>query len=166
MTTTPEVKAVTSRSRLDPEPMPRRDCLGLSAAWSAGITLLFALFGVARLPRAAVVPVASRKFKVSLPDNLAPAEAFVPPGRSIVIYRDESGVHAISRVCTHLGCLVKSESDGFHCPCHGSALAADGTVVKGPAPKALAWVAISRAGSGIYLVDEGKTVPAGTKVAV
>ncbi len=163
MTTKP---APATRSRLDPEPIPRRDFLGLTAMWSAGITFLFALFGAGRLPRAAVVPVASRKFKVALPDNLAAGEAFIPSGRSIAIYRDEKGVYAISRVCTHLGCLVKSGTDGFHCPCHGSAFAPDGSVVKGPAPKALTWIAISRAGAGAYLVDEGKTVPAGTKVAV
>lgn len=167
MTTTPAATGAAARSRLEPEPMPRRDFLGLSALWSAAIALLFGLFGAARLPHAAVVPVASRKFKVTVPDNLAPGEALTPPGRSVAIYRDaEGGVFAISRICTHLGCVVKVETAGFSCPCHGSRFHGDGSVEKGPAPKALAWLAVSKAGSNSILVDEAKTVPAGTKVNV
>jgi cytochrome b6-f complex iron-sulfur subunit len=153
-----------TRSRLQPEPLPRRDVLGLAALWSAAAALLFGLAGVLRLPRAAVVPVASRKFRVNLPETLAPGEAFVPPGRSVALFRDAAGVFAISRVCTHLGCLVKSEADGFHCPCHGSRFAPNGTVIKGPAPKALAWLAVKHVGAGTYMVDESKVVPPGTKV--
>lgn len=166
MTTKPASAGATP-SRLDPEPMPRRDFLGLSALWTALITMVFGLFGALRLPRAAVVPMASRKFRVTLPETLPPGQAFLPPGRSVAVFRDPQGaVYAISRVCTHLGCLVKSEADGFHCPCHGSGFAPDGSVVKGPAPKALAWLAISKVAAGTYMIDEGKTVPAGTKVVV
>jgi nitrite reductase/ring-hydroxylating ferredoxin subunit len=162
MTTTPATAGAV-RSRLEPEPIPRRDFLGLAAAWSAFVALLFAFFGAMRLPRAAVVPVPSRKFKVLLPETLTAGEAFLPPGRSVAVFRDADGVFAISRVCTHLGCLVKSEADGFHCPCHGSRFAPNGSVVKGPAPKALPWLAVSRVGPGTYLIDEAKVVPAGTK---
>jgi cytochrome b6-f complex iron-sulfur subunit len=164
MTTTPTATGAATRSRLEPEPLPRRDFLGLAATWSAALTLLFAFVGSMRLPRAAVVPVPSRKFKVALPDALPTGEAFLPPGRSVAVFRDEEGVFALSRVCTHLGCIVKSEADGFHCPCHGSRFAPNGSVVKGPAPKALAWLAVSRVAPGTYLVDEAKVVPPGTKV--
>ena len=163
MTTTPAAAGAATRSRLEPEPLPRRDVLGLAAMWSALVTLAFAFVGAMRLPRAAVVPVPSRKFKVALPEALPAGEAFLPPGRSVAIFRDGDGVFAISRVCTHLCCLVKAEADGFHCPCHGSRFAPDGAVTKGPAPKALPWLAVSRVGAGTYLIDEAKVVPAGTK---
>ena len=166
MTTTPATADAAIRSRLEPEPLPRRDFLGLAATWAAFVTLLFAFAGSMRLPRAAVVPVPSRKFKVALPETLGAGEAFLPPGRSVAIFRDGDGVFALSRVCTHLGCLVKSEADGFHCPCHGSRFAPNGSVVKGPAPKALPWLAVSRVGPGVYLIDESKVVPAGTKEVV
>lgn len=162
MTTRPAPGAA-ARSRLEPEPIPRRDFLGLAAIWSAVVTMLFALVGVLRLPRAAVVPVASRKFRVTLPEELAAGAAFVPVGRSLALFRDAEGVYAISTICTHLGCVVKNSPEGFDCPCHGSRFAADGAVTKGPAPKALAWLAVKRVGAGTYLIDEGKTVPAGTK---
>jgi cytochrome b6-f complex iron-sulfur subunit len=152
------------RSRLEAEPVSRRDVLGLGALGTAITALLLALLGAARLPRAAVVRAPSRKFKVSLPETLGPGEAYLPPGRSVAVYREADGaVYAVSRVCTHLGCLVNSEADGFHCPCHGSRFAPDGAVVKGPAPKALPWLAVSRLAAGTYLVDEATTVPAGTK---
>ena len=154
------------RSRLEPEAMPRRDFLGLAAAWSAGAALLFAVLGMARLPRAAVLPSPSRKFRVTLPESLAPGTAFIPSGRSVAIIRDAEGVFAISTVCTHLGCIVKQAEDGFHCPCHGSRFDPKGGVVRGPAPKPLPWLAIQDAGGGTFIVDEGKPVPPGTKVVV
>ncbi len=164
MTTIPASPPGGARSRLEPAPLPRRDFLGLAALWSALVTLAFAAVGVARLPRAAVVPTPSRKFRVSLPESLLPGAAFVPPGRSVAVFRGAAGVYALSTVCTHLGCIVKREGEGFACPCHGSLFSADGAVHKGPAPKALPWLAVSRVAEGTYLVDEGKVVPAGTMV--
>lgn len=163
MTTVPPSAAGTERSRLDPEPIPRRDFLGMAALWSAAVTFLFALLGMARLPRAAVLPSPSKKFRVMLPDSLAPGTPFVPPGRAVALYRDGEGVYAISTVCTHLGCIVRPAEDGFHCPCHGSRFASDGSVLRGPAPKALPWLAVASADPGSFLVDEGKVVPPGTK---
>src|SRR3990172_9499115 len=111
MTVTPG----TERSRLDPEPISRRDLLGLASFWSSASALLVAVLGMLRLPKAAVLPSPSRKFRVSLPDSLKPGEAFVPPGRSVAVFRDGEGVYAISTVCTHLGCIVKPHASGFEC---------------------------------------------------
>jgi cytochrome b6-f complex iron-sulfur subunit len=163
MTTTPVPASNATRSRLEPEPLPRRDFLGLAAVWSAAAALLFGVLGALRLPRAAVVPVPSRKFRVTLPETLAPAEAYIPAGRSVAILQDDGGVFAISRVCTHLGCLVNSEPEGFNCPCHGSRFGFDGEVLKGPAPTTLPWLAVRRVGPGTYEIDEDKVVPFGTK---
>lgn len=145
-------------SRLDPEPMPRRDFLGLSALASACAALLFAGLGMLRLPKAAVLPSPSKRFRVQLPESLAEGEPFVPPGRSVALFRRRDAVYAVSTVCTHLGCIVKPTAQGFDCPCHGSRFALDGTVIKGPAPRPLPWLKVSDAGKGVYVVDEGKSV--------
>ena len=155
--------AGSPQSRLDPEPVPRRDFLGLSSLWASAATLLFGIVGMLRLPKAAVLGSPSKKFKVILPDALAAGEAFVPPGRPVTVFKDPDGIYAITSVCTHLGCIVKSTPEGFACPCHGSRFAADGTVTKGPAPRPLAWLKVTVSGSQVT-VDEGTTVPTGTKV--
>ena len=139
-------------SRLDPEPIPRRDMLGLLALWSMASTLLFALVGTMRLPRAAVLPSPSKKFRATIPATLPAGEAFVPPGRSVALFRDVEGIYAISIVCTHLGCIVKPTAQGFECPCHGSGFAPDGSVTKGPAPRALSWLSVSTS-NGTVIVD-------------
>lgn len=156
------VKAGKPQSRLDPDPVPRRDFLGLSALWAMAGALLFSVFGMLKLPKAAVLSSPSKKFSVTLPETLAAGEAFVPPGRAVAMFRDGEGVHAISTICTHLGCVVKPTTEGFECPCHGSKFGVEGEVTRGPAPKALVWLKVSNKG-GAWVVDEETKVPAGTK---
>jgi cytochrome b6-f complex iron-sulfur subunit len=156
------VTAKPARSRLDPEPISRRDWLGLTSLWAMAGALLFGIVGMMRLPKAAVLSSPSKRFRAVLPDTLADGEAFVPPGRAVAVFRDAKGVHAISLTCTHLGCVVKPGPAGFECPCHGSRFAADGAVTKGPAPRPLPWLEV-RVNGGIVTIDEATTVAAGTK---
>ncbi len=54
----------------------------------------------------------------------------------LAVYRDEHGaLHALSAVCTHLGCIVhwNSLEGTWDCPCHGSRFGTDGRVLNGPA---------------------------------
>ena len=152
-----------SGSRLDPEPMPRRDVLGMFALWSMASAFFFSLGGMLRLPKAAVLPTPSKRFRAAIPETLAPGEAFVPPGRPVALFRDAGDAYAISIVCTHLGCIINPTADGFECPCHGSRFARDGTVTRGPAPRPLRWLSVSVNGDTL-VVDEDVSVPAGTKV--
>ena len=54
-------------------------------------------------------------------------------------YTITSGVRAIFKVCTHLGCLFKwnATNDRFQCPCHGSKFLKTGTRIDGPARRNL-----------------------------
>jgi glycine/D-amino acid oxidase-like deaminating enzyme/nitrite reductase/ring-hydroxylating ferredoxin subunit len=73
------------------------------------------------------------------------SEAEIEPGQGAVIqrglhkvacYRDEQGgVHEMSAVCTHLGCIVRwnGAESSWDCPCHGSRFAPLGEVLTGPA---------------------------------
>ena len=57
----------------------------------------------------------------------------------VVVTQPEAGrFEGLSAVCTHTGCIVDKVVDGLiECPCHGSRYHLDGTVARGPAPRAL-----------------------------
>ncbi len=70
--------------------------------------------------------------------DLAPGQGCVV--KRTAVYRDPAGeLHAVSAVCTHLGCLVgfNDAESTWDCPCHGSRFATDGSVIAGPAVTAL-----------------------------
>jgi len=72
--------------------------------------------------------------------------------KKIVITQPRAGsFQAFTAVCTHQGCTVSSVSGGtVNCPCHGSKFSiANGSVVAGPAPSALAPVSIKVQGTSI-----------------
>ena len=128
------------------------DRLGLGA-------LLAGIGGQATLMLRALVPNVlyepPRRFKIGQPDQFPQGVTFLENQR-LFIFREQGTFHAISAVCTHLGCTVKmiqlnpprqveirgqtmEERNEFHCPCHGSKYYGEGTPYEGPAPVPLAW---------------------------
>ncbi len=88
-----------------------------------------------------------------LVDRILPAEvssvAEVPAGEARVVrdglgkvgvFREPEGtLHVVSLRCTHLGCLLRfnGAERSWDCPCHGSRFDVDGSVLEGPAVRAL-----------------------------
>ena len=71
---------------------------------------------------------------------------------SIILMRSSEGrFHALSPICTHLGCEVKAVKTGFRCPCHGSAYGEEGQAVNGPAREDLASYQIAQKGRQISI---------------
>jgi cytochrome b6-f complex iron-sulfur subunit len=97
--------------------------------------------------------------KLGPPTDFPDGMKFLPEQR-LFVFREGKTFHAVSAVCTHLGCTVRAEAlpqpetamvggaalrltHRFACPCHGSKYTGDGKVVSGPAPRPLAWFQLS-----------------------
>lgn len=86
--------------------------------------------------------------RLSRPDGhklseVAPGEGKIleVEGQKVAVYREESGAcHAVSPVCTHLGCHVhwNNAERSWDCPCHGARYSPTGKVLNGPTVKDLA----------------------------
>jgi glycine/D-amino acid oxidase-like deaminating enzyme/nitrite reductase/ring-hydroxylating ferredoxin subunit len=67
-------------------------------------------------------------------------------GASAAVHRDDDGVlHAVSAVCTHMGCIVEwnDAERTWDCPCHGSRFDTEGQVLHGPATQPLEPIALA-----------------------
>jgi len=110
-----------------------------------------------------------QSFKIGDPADFPFGQPTFLADEKIYVFRDrEKGFAAASAVCTHLGCTVKHfDSDNrFHCPCHGSVFAADGSVVHGPAPRPLQWFEVTLTRDGQLRVDKDKAVPSSYRLMV
>jgi cytochrome b6-f complex iron-sulfur subunit len=135
------------------------------AAVGAVVMSALALFaGMFRMSKPNVRYEEATKFKIGKPENFPVGMVKKLDDKGVFIFSSDDGLHAISCVCTHLGCIVAVTETGFQCPCHGSKYDENGKVIGGPAPRNLAWLEISRGVDGSLMVDTAKAVPVGTKL--
>jgi cytochrome b6-f complex iron-sulfur subunit len=133
--------------------------VGLAALVSAiGVSLA----AVVRFLMPSVFYEPPQAFKIGTPGDFAfGAPQFLVEEKIYVFHDRDKGFSVASAVCTHLGCTVAhfQSDEKFHCPCHGSVFAADGSVQHGPAPRALDWFEVTLARDGQLRVDKNKVVP-------
>ena len=100
-----------------------------------------------------------RRFKLRKADDYPQGVTFDDAKRLFVV-REDDRFHVLSAVCTHLGCTVQwnQEKREFACPCHGSHFDADGSVLSGPAPRALPCFGLTVAPDDRILVDSATQV--------
>jgi len=170
MSEPPEVRQkqhLEASPRFAPPPS-RRDFLGIAAICTSVVAFAGALIGALRLPMPSVFPESNALVKIGPPEAFAVDSASHLVSLKLWVFRDSEGIYAVSSVCTHLGCIAgrDAETGRFKCPCHGSVFKADGSVVAGPAPSALSWLALSVAPDGQIVVDQRRSVSAGTKLKV
>lgn len=133
--------------------MTRRDFLKLA---SRGLLAASGLFGVGMLVRLLgfqTEPPPQNEF------NLGMAQDYPVGSRTLIaevpalLIRSEAGFSALSLTCTHLGCTLEQEKDGFACPCHGSRFDAEGHVLRGPAVKTLVALRVEQNESGHIILN-------------
>jgi len=130
--------------------------LGTGLLLSAGslVTRLFQyLFPLIRKPREVRVPVGPASGLTTGQSKVVSIE-----GMNAIVINDKGTLRAFSRVCTHLGCIVKwhSETNRFHCPCHNAEFSSDGTVLSGPAPKPLIAYGVEEVAGTVYVKFESR----------
>lgn len=144
----------------------RRGFLGLAVVGTILLSFLAVLAGILRLVKPNVFYEESRKIKIGVPAEFPVGMVKLLEGKKAFIFSNIDGFHAISQICTHLGCLVSRTEAGFQCPCHGSKFNAIGQVTAGPAPRPLPWLELSQSVDGQLIVDTSKEVKIGTKFKV
>ncbi len=138
--------------------LPRRDFLGNVAIGTLVGAGAMAFLGVAQLPLPKVLNEPPSAFKIGPPDGFTVNTYTLLAERNVFILRESGGFRALSAICTHLGCIVSQDEEGFLCPCHGSKFDNLGKVLSGPAPKALEWLRIDMAPDGQLMVDTNQKV--------
>jgi cytochrome b6-f complex iron-sulfur subunit len=136
--------------------MKRRGFLKIFLAFLGSITLLSFAYALI-------------KFLAAIPSRIAEANKLVirkndiPSGAAknviyqnspvVIINRPEKGYIALSRVCTHLGCLVEYNRGRqmLTCPCHAGNFDLEGGVQSGPPPKPLAVIPLRIEGENIII---------------
>ncbi len=148
------------------EGLSRRDFLGLASIGALILSFLTVLAGIFRMTKADVYYEESRKFKIGKPEEFPSGTVKKIDDKKVFIFADNDGFHAVSGVCTHLGCIVHAAEEGFQCPCHGSKFDKNGKVISGPAPRNLPWLEMSRHVDGNLVVDASREIQTGTKFKV
>lgn len=144
--------------------LTRRGFMGWGVAVFIGIasltTFLFTLF---RMPFPSLLPEKSDRFKIGRRHDFPSGTSKYFNNDQVYVFADAEGIYAISAVCTHLGCVVHKNHNGFACPCHGSRYGRDGKVEKGAATRDLPWFQISMLPGGHLQVDKKNVVKPGVK---
>lgn len=130
----------------------RRDFLKLATQGLLAVSGMLGLGGLLRYLSFQSDPPAPRQVSLGLAADFPPGTRQVVAGGQALLIHDDEGLRALSLVCSHLGCLVQAEGEGYACPCHGSLYAADGRVLRGPATQALQALRVEQTEQGELLL--------------
>jgi cytochrome b6-f complex iron-sulfur subunit len=136
--------------------MKRRRFLKIVLAFLGSITVFSFVFAILKFLTALPTRAADAK-------KLAIRKSEIPSGEAkniiyqnspaVIINRPDKGFIALSRTCTHLGCLVEFNKSRqiLICPCHAGTYDLDGGVVSGPPPKPLTAIPLKIEGDTIII---------------
>jgi cytochrome b6-f complex iron-sulfur subunit len=122
--------------------------LGLTALGAFAYPLFRFLLPVESLTKVKSVTIPKGEVPVNTTKDL-----MIGPTPVIIIHARDKGFLAFSKVCTHLGCLVKYDKERqiFICPCHAGEFNLEGNVISGPPPRPLQKFAVRVDGDNIVI---------------
>ena len=130
----------------------RRDFLKVITTAFLSVSGMLGLVGFLDFLNYDTEPAAKTEFDLGLASNFPIGSRIVLDEIPAVIIHDQDGMRALSLICTHLGCTVEQNTDGFTCPCHGSKYKPNGIVIRGPATKPLPPLRLETTTSGHLLL--------------
>ena len=122
--------------------------LGLSALGAFTYPLFRFLLPVETGAGARTIEIAKSELPVD-----ATKDVMIGVTPAIVINTRDKGFLAFSKICTHLGCLVKYDKERqiFICPCHAGMFDLEGKVISGPPPKPLPKFSVRVEGNNLVI---------------
>ena len=139
----------------------RRSVLAFAAVVGSG------LVGIGGLVLRAFLPWITRdpdgRWRLGPRNRFAPGTATLLRRAKAIVVNDGDGLHALTAICTHEGCLVHDTParKEITCPCHGAAYSYRGEVKRGPAQHPLVWLSLT-VENGELVLDPEKEVPPST----
>jgi cytochrome b6-f complex iron-sulfur subunit len=120
-----------------PPTFSRRDFINVSTKALLALGGLLGLGGLLRFFSYQPPPDSPTRFEVGDIANYPEGSSTIRLDIPAVIFNHQGRIVAYSLTCTHLGCTIGIEAEGFLCPCHGSRYDLDGKVLEGPAQEPL-----------------------------
>ncbi len=136
--------------------MKRRSFLKVILAFLGSITVFSFVFSILKFLTALPTRAADAKKLVIRKSEVPSGEAknfIYQNSPAVLINVPEKGFIALSRTCTHLGCLVEYNKtrQKLICPCHAGTYELDGSVESGPPPKPLTAIPLKIDGDTIII---------------
>ncbi len=140
----------------------RRDFLGRAGTAAVVTVTCAAGVGALRLAYPSVSAGRPSRFAIGTPADFRMGTLTLLGPEQLFLLHERDGFAALSARCTHLGCIVRHDSDGFQCPCHGASFDRLGRVLTGPARRPLSWHPVWQETDGRLWVDTSREIEAGT----
>jgi nitrite reductase/ring-hydroxylating ferredoxin subunit len=143
----------------------RRTFVTWASRGLAGLCAGGGALGAARFARPLQVEDLGARVSLGPLSALPPGTRIHLPEADVHLFHEAGGLYAISGKCTHLGCSLLLEPDGFACPCHGARFDLEGQPRSGPAPRPLVWLRLSVDLRGEAWLHLDQPVRPGTRAA-
>ena len=144
----------------------RRGALLLLGRGLAGVALSGGVVLAARFAQPPRVVDRSRRVSAGSLAALPPGASLHVPDVDVYVLHGPRGLFALSGKCTHLGCSLLRQAEGFSCPCHGARFDDLGRAISGPAPRGLTWYGARVDGQGQVWIYLDRPVEPGTTTRI